>query len=586
MSTPTYAIDTESYYDEDLSIGTLGVRRYVRETEHYLVSIAGSDGFEWVGDPRSVPWDAMEFGDWVSHNAAYDRMVIEQGLDLTVGPYTWHCSADLAAFVQSPRALKKAAGALLKRKVSKDVRDKMKGRRFSELPPEQQQEVRTYALDDARACLAIWQQFEHHQPEDERWLSRHTASMGHRGMALDVDRVQAGLDVLREASFRATRTIPWFGELTPKGKEVPLTSPKRLRQECVKAGIPAPLSTDAKSDEFISWAEEWAGKAPFVAAIQEYRSVKRLLDVLEAMERRQIDGVLPYSLKYFGACHTGRWSGDGGLNMQNLPRREMHGVDVRGCLIPRPGKRLVVADLAQIEARVLLWLVGDERTLDLLRGGMDIYEAHARSTMGYSDPRPLKEVDPTKRQYAKCRVLGLGYGLGAVKYRAIVKQWAGLTIDDVQSESDVAGYRSTNPRVVALWRRLGEELRRSEGGNFVLELPTGRTITYYDIKNRRELGVSGIVELGGAPTKLYGGKLTENLVQATAREIFANRLRELERRGLTVALHVHDEVVCEVDEDSAEEAAREVEEVLGTAPEWAEGLPLAAEAGVEERYGK
>ena len=103
MERVTYAIDTESYYDDDVSIGTLGVRRYVRETEHYMVSIAGSDGFEWVGPPQEAPWEKIKFGTWIAHNAAYDVRVVAH-VNPYAGPlYGWHCSADLAAFIQSPR---------------------------------------------------------------------------------------------------------------------------------------------------------------------------------------------------------------------------------------------------------------------------------------------------------------------------------------------------------------------------------------------------------------------------------------------------------------------------------------------------
>ena len=173
-----------------------------------------------------------------------------------------------------------------------------------------------------------------------------------------------------------------------------------------------PASTDTKSEEFGLWLEQHEKQADFILAVQQWRQANRLLSVLETMHEREVDGTLHYGLKYFGATHTGRWSGDAGLNLQNLPGKAFAGVDARACLVPRSGKRFIIGDFAQIEARVTCWLAGDEGTLALLRSGVDIYEAHARRTMHYSDPRPLKGVNPDMRQFAKCRVLALGFGLG------------------------------------------------------------------------------------------------------------------------------------------------------------------------------
>jgi DNA polymerase len=313
--------------------------------------------------------------------------------------------------------------------------------------------------------------------------------------------------------------------------------------------------------------------------------LNRLLTVVEAFRDRNIEGVLPYSLKYCGAQHTGRFSGDTGLNVQNLPKKPLEGVDARGFIVPREGYKFIISDYSAIEPRVLAWLSGNRALLELLAKGMDIYEAHARATMGYRDPRPLKEVDPQMRQLSKVRVLGMGYGLGPWKFMSIYKQWTGEEISAPRAETAVNDFRSSNPQLVNFWRRLDRLARNSVGGEMEVELPSGRTIIYRDVC-MREGDVVGRPVAGEPHRKLYGGLLTENSTQATAREILCDGLVRMHRAGLRVVLHVHDEVVVEVKEDQAEDAKRQLEEIMATAPDWMPGLPLACEAKIADRYGK
>ena len=116
--------------------------------------------------------------------------------------------------------------------------------------------------------------------------------------------------------------------------------------------------------------------------MRDWRRSNILLKRLQTIQRRiRPDGTFPFSIKYFGG-HTGRFSGDGGLNIQNMPRGAIMGVDLRALFIPRPGKTFIIADLAQIEARITLWLAKDFETLALVEEGISVYEAHAIATMG------------------------------------------------------------------------------------------------------------------------------------------------------------------------------------------------------------
>jgi DNA polymerase I-like protein with 3'-5' exonuclease and polymerase domains len=584
-----FAIDTESTYAKGRDIRSLGVRRYVEhpETLHYLVSLYGHD-LAAVAEPKDFPWYMLKGATLLSHNKSYDETVITElrrrGLDIPE-PAAWHCTADLAAYRQSPRALADASREILGIELDKSRRDDMKGRQWTDLSVSERVAMAEYCLLDSKACYYLWGAESRNWPDHEVATSDHTAMMCRRGIGVDLERIRVGLEKLAQVKFAAAERIPWAGTSNEKGDEIAVTSPKQIALECQRRGIPPPESTDSKSEEFEEWLDLHEAQADFIQAIQTYRKANRLHSVLASMRDRQVGGRLHYGLKYFGATHTGRWSGDAGLNLQNFPRKPFEDVDARACLVPAPGKVFLIADLAQIEARVTCWLADDEVTMQMLRQGIDLYEAHARRTMGYTDSRPLKEANNDMRQFAKCRVLALGFGLGAGKFQRIVKLWTGMDISAERARQMVADFRQTNRGITRLWSKLEEVLKASRGDTFHLALPSGRAIRYFDVA---EAGgkMTGRVELGGHRKNLYGGLLTENLVQATARDLFAEAILRIERAGLPVVLHVHDEVVCEVDEASAEEAARELRRLMLTPPDWADGLPIETSVEIAKEYGK
>lgn len=405
------AIDFETSWTKDRSIATHGTVGYLRhpETDVFMVSIYDADsGLSFVGDPVDAPWEQLRGQPLCAHNWSFDSAVIAECERRGIIPFPLEpkgfCTADLVSYLQGPRSLMASAKVFLGLDLDKTMREAFKGKDYRTLPRNMKEQIAMYALGDAKACWMLWKKLGHLWPEHEQALSQHTSMMGQRGVCMDAEGVEAGARKLKQILFDTGRQIPWIDEH-------PATSPIQLRNACMKAGIPAPEST-AKNDEgFIKWAATYAEKAPFVGAVAKYRSTNRTLAVLEAMQSRYVDGRLRYGLKYFGANHTGRWSGDSGWNAQNQPRDEVDGVDVRGLLMADPDHHLVIADYAQIEARVLLWLAGDEDQLQLIREGMCVYEAHARKTMGYTDARSLKQAakdDPAffkLRQYSKARCL-------------------------------------------------------------------------------------------------------------------------------------------------------------------------------------
>ena len=582
------AVDFETSWTKERSIGTHGTFGYLAhpDTKIFMVAIYG-DGISYVGEPEGAPWDEIRGNCVIAHNYTFEQAVFREcerrGIIKEPLNETGFCTADLSAYLQVPRNLLGAARELLGVALDKTTRDKFKGKDFDTLPQEVQIEIANYALMDAKACYCIWREFHHLWPEHERRLSDHTRLMGQRGVGLDIEAVRSGIRHLKEVLWEVEKGIPWSGD-------APIMSLPAMRDACRKASIPAPESTAKNDESFQVWSQTYADRVPFVAAVARYRSVNRTLAVLEAMEARHNKGSLQFGLKYYGA-HTGRWSGDSGYNIQNQKKGEVEGVNLRQCLIARPGKKLVVADYSQIEARVSLFYAQDTERLELVRQGMCLYEAAARRSLGYNLNIPLKEAakkDPKYadlRQFSKARELSLGFGVGKEKFRAYAKTVAGIDLTAEEAEKAVKDWRASNPNFPKLWSRLEQGMRLSrKDPYFEVELPSGRFLRYFDVANMD--GLTARVERGGTRLHFYGAKIFENIVQATARCLFAEAILRIENAGFPVVFHCHDEIVVEVPEEGAGQSQKEIERLMCITPAWAEGLPVGVESQLSDRYEK
>jgi len=408
--------------------------------------------------------------------------------------------------------------------------------------------------------------------------------------------------------------------------------------------IPCPPVRSDDEEAFLEWETKYKDAHPWINAVSGWRSINKFYKTLVTVkERLRGDGTLPFSLKYFGA-HTGRWSGDARVNLQNmrkvplvsneqgvlemdnarvlaafdeekLPSWVQFVLDFRSLIIPRPGKKMVVSDLAQIEPRVLAWITGDWDMLNRVRAGDSVYVAHARATMGFRGEKMDK--GSTEYKLAKARVLGLGYQCGWRKFIGMAQNLARLDITTEDPEwiedtnpfnskiTRIPGYganskrivkefREQNPKITALWQRLSDAFRMSVGSDFILTLPSGRRMRYEKVK------VSCRIEKDpetGQPKKVtvfmansdgrwkgfYGGKICENLIQATARDVFAGQMIAMEDRGWTNLFSAHDEAILEVDQSVT---AQEVEHEMSRCPEWLKGCPIAAEAKEVAHYLK
>jgi DNA polymerase len=296
---------------------------------------------------------------------------------------------------------------------------------------------------------------------------------------------------------------------------------------------------------------------------------------------------------------------------------EVLGALVRPCVVAPQGSTLGIVDYSSIEARGLMWLGGDVTALKAFEEGMDTYKVLAASLLGV----PVDAVDEDQRNLGKAAELGCGYGMGAARLEGYAEAynvvWSLLPVTPTHV---VEGWRDAHPavagdrtgdvfnghvvRVGGLWKDLefaaklaaaGDRIEVSYtrwervGDAVVCILPSGRRLTYRkaeveEIRTRwGSLKPTFTYELRGQRVTTYGGKLVENVTQALCRDLLAHSLVELERAGIRTVLHVHDEVVAEL--DAPEQLAR-MKEIMCTAPDWALGLPLAVKGGTATRYSK
>ena len=585
----TIAIDFESYYDKDCSVKFLGLLGYFSHTDFdaYRVSAVGDEGTNFVGCPKEeFDWSIIENNRVLSHNAQFDETLYLYGVDKgwwkKYEYAEWVCTADLAAYSGLPRSLKGATTTLYNLEVDKSTRDNMSGKRWEDMTKEFQDEVDEYALKDSELCLKLWQDLEGDWPQMERDISLMNRRCVQRGIPINTNLLKKSLVTINERLFEAENSIPWIDDR-------PILSRQAFNDECKKEGLDPPASLALTDEDANKWIKENEGKYKWISAVRDYRRINSLKRKLEAFEYATMGDKRYYGGILYHGAHTGRFSGSGGnLNLQNLPRGEMFGVNLRSLISPKKGRKLVVVDLSQIEVRTLCWLAEDQDSLEEIKASDDIYEAFAiRFDKWDKSKGVLKDEDPSLRHLVKTMVLGCGYSVSAGKFALI----SGM--DEDEAVKAVKLYRTKMKRVVALWNKLQRKLHvaYSLGDDFSIDLPSGRSLDYGKIQTAMQFGRRNYIALiaKGAkkiPVKLYGGLLTENASQALARDIFSDILTRLENRGMEIIFHVHDEVVIEVDEKDAEKTLDLVIEEMRTPPEWLPDIPLDAEGKVLDKYEK
>lgn len=647
---PFAAVDFESYFTKKYSLAAKGMSpwEYVahKAFNAYCVALEwfnGQNWKRWVGHPSKAPWQDIAGIDWISHNANFDELVYRRLISMGIVPKAampdlWHCTADLAAYLQLDRGLEACAPLLIGETADKSVRTKMKTNTATAA------EIKDYAGTDGRQCAWIWYYNHKKWPEIERFLSRMQRRAGYRGVFVDQEMVAHCITAMKRIQLDIAHKIPWANKYS-------VTGVKGLTIECARRGIstpppakPRPGSKTSSKQPGVAlddpgvalWAKQHDNEG-WLEMIRTFTKARQLEAHAQMMrDRSRKDGTVPFELIYRKAPHTARWQSGGGLRMQNLDKDEFHGFNARWFIHARPSHKFLIADLSQIEPRVLNWLVGDKIFLEACAKGASPYDAHARSTMDYKEDKPLKKYSPGLYAMAKARLLALGYQAGPPKFCEMARDMAGITVFEEEKSyspdlkqffrasqikdriklNDLEGwsifpaatdsvydFRNKSPLIAhpktGIWATSEAAMRACVGGDHFVPLPNGEVIRYYDVRELPPQGnhrygelTAWVVKNSKNPkhhSKLYGGKLTENKVQRVAREVLADmiaRIACIDPRRLKFSWSVHDEIIAEAPAADAKFLFDAMIHEMSVPPQWAKDLPVAAEGQILDHYVK
>lgn len=601
-------VDFETYYDKNKgpSASTQGVPNYVRDSYAYIVSIVDKDR-RWVGtvEEAQKEFPVAFFNDpdrqfWAA-NSNFDQAWTEKYWPDVQWARPWQCVLDRGAVSQLPHSLAGLTGVVFGQKIDKTLRDKMSGVHWADLSASGQAEMKAYCLNDSIKEFELLSKI----PEPtavEQAVAAHTRGLNRAGVYVDQELLERNKTELMAFQHRALLQIPWYQDGAP-------LSHAELKKYCAYKGIPAPASTAKKdNDELDGLMDVHPDLAGVIDAMRRFRKANTIVRKIESIQDRITpDGRIPLEMMYCGARHTRRWSSRG-VNVQNLDRepyfltpeaKQAYDADEslttdyvwpRHWIIPPPGKIFLILDYSQVEPRCLHWLVENEALLQRIRAGYSVYEAYASVAKGWKGaPGTLKKgVGVVKYTLIKNEVLGLGYGMGAAKYET----YAG--VDAATAKTTVENFRRANPKIVIQWRKFDELIKSAaleEDKLLQLEMPSGDYLRHFYVRPNRFRGYESYTTKGdfthaSHQDSLWGGTLTENVIQRFARDVMAEAVLRLDSAGFQVVFTSHDEVVLAIDEVGKEEAKAEARQIMIKTPDWCKGLPLEVEGDFSTRYTK
>ena len=569
-----------------------------------------------------------------AHNAAFERLIFWYVLQINFKLEQFYCTATQARANCAPGSLEdvgRFAGASMK----KDYRGAQLIRALCVPPfkddPALMQELINYCEQDVRAMRAVSQSL---RPLSDEELHDYQINerINDRGVLVDVPLASAAISYAAtelediQSTVRAVTNGAITSVRSPKMREwvkERLSSEhlKLMEQEDgkysidkrVRANLLAVEDLPPDVAEVIQCADDlWA------SSVAKFSRLRDLADV----EDSRVRGAFVFA----GGSATGRASSYGAqvhnftrkcakapesvrasmvLGQPIVPEFGRRITDVlkgmlRPAIIPSKGKFLVVADWAQIEARMTPWLSGrGDDVLDVFRSGRDIYVREAAAMYKI----PESEVTPDQRQIGKVAILACGFGGGIGAFSAMGRAY-GLSMTESDAQRTVDAWRRANQWAVRYWQELetgymiamrnnGKEIVAGrvtylfDGQHLWYALPSGRILCYPYAKIEED-GIS-YAKAAWKPAadakawpraRLWRGLACENITQSAANDVLRYALRQLD----DVVLHIHDEIVIETDQP--EEVTKRLREVMCTPPAWAQGLPLDAEIQTMTRYGK
>lgn len=604
-------LDFETYYSQEYSLSKITTEEYIRDPRFQIIGIGVkvNDGkTEWFSGTHGHIKQKLASYDWansavLAHNMMFDGAILSWRLGIKPKVlFDTLCMARAIHGVEKSASLKALAEAYGVGKKGTEVLD-AKGKRRADFAPEELHAYGNYCINDVDLTYDIFNiMLSRGFPKSELKLIDLTLRM-FTEPTLELDRERL------EAHLKKTQTMK-DDLLKSAGLEdkADLMSNPKFAALIGTLGAPCPMKISpttgkltyalAKSDQGMKDLLEHDD--PQVQALAAARlGVKSTLE--ETRTQRFIDissrGMLPVPVRYY-AAHTGRWGGDDKINLQNLPSRGPNAKALKKCIIAPDGYSIIESDSSQIEARMLAWLAGQHDVVHTFATKGDVYKKMASAIYG------VDEADVTKDQrfVGKTTVLGAGYGMGGEKFQLALKN-SGVDITKDEAVKIIGIYRETNDMISSLWKQAGAMLRYLVRGDAMpfgkdgvlgvdprgpgVLLPNGLLIRYDELQEgeNEKGGVEYSYKTRMGRTRIYGGKVVENVTQALARLIIGEQMLRISKR-YKVVLTVHDSIVCCVPDEEAETCKAYVEECMRWVPAWAEGLPVDCEAGIGKNYGE
>ncbi len=613
-------IDFETYYDRDYSLSKMTTESYIRDKRFQVIGMAvkvNDTPTRWYESDKVRGFlNSIDFSDKfiLAHNTAFDGAILSWHYNIK--PKFWLDTMSMAR-PKHGMTIGCSLNALSKcYKLGEKGTEVLNalGKRLGDFTSEELKQYAQYCINDVELTYKLWTKLSKNYPATELRVIDQTIKMyTEPEIEIDTDLLAHHAEKIRADKQKLVDTLttktsgsqlekvlmsnPMFAKLLEK---LGVEPPKKLS---IRTG--EPTFAFAKTDkEFTKLTEHpnllvqqlVSARLGMKSTIEETRTD----NLLKVAER----GKLPIMLNYYGA-HTGRFSGGDKLNLQNLPR---NGAIRKALTVPKD-KMLVACDSSQIEARMVAYISDQKDLVEAFRQGRDVYSEFASEIYG----RKITKQDKLERFVGKTCILGLGYGMGAEKFKntlALGQGGMSVDIDINEAQRIVNLYRQKNHKIVSFWSVCNYALRgilhnRSDSlRDDMLEfdssgilLPNGLRIRYpmlrksmdgfeyiSNARTYRKLKTTGKIE-DREWTKIYGGKVTENIVQALARIVISEQMVELGKK-YKVLFQVHDELILITDAKKASETREHVETIMSTSPWWAQGLPVSCESGVGYNYGE
>lgn len=601
--------DFETYYDKDFSLSKMTTEAYIRDPRFEVIGVSvkvNGNEADWYSGSKtdrflnSIDWSNKAA---VAHNAAFDGFILSHHFNIR--PAFWFDTMSMARpfHANGCGVSLKALASHYNLQAKGDAVLHALGKQRKDFSAQELEAYAAYCIGDTDITFELFNILKNKLPPAELQLISTTIKMfTEPTLTLDKPLLEAHLVAERK---RKAKLLAKLGGDT--AKSLIMSSPK-FAEVLRTLGVEPPTKTSpttgnetyafAKNDQdFLALQMH---EDPRVQAVMAARLGTK--STLEETRTESFIGIaergpLPIMLNYYGA-HTGRFSGGDKVNLQNLPR----GGALRKSICAPEGHTLITCDLSQIEARILAWISGQADLVEAFREGRDVYSEFSSDVYGIT----VTKADKPRRFVGKTAILGLGFRVGADKLRqtlAIGQGGVKVDVSPDEAKRIVKLYRMKNHMIVAFWERCRHALHNVYAQTSFdivpgvlsadaqgIRLPNGMYITYPGLKQTGN-DYEYIADMrmhkrnpDNGWTKIYDGKVCENIVQALARIVIVEYMNRIAKR-YRVVMQVHDEIIVSVPTDVVSDARQWIEQVMKKPPRWAADLPVDCESGTGTNYG-